>query len=91
MKSLTCFINSKYEKKADFVLDFHLALRTLLRGDWKNSLSIYRAIGFQKFFTAAFYWLVTLNNRLRPKAPFLIPEDDRVAIQTLADKASHSS
>ncbi len=80
-----------FEQRRHFVLDFHMALRAILRGEGKNALAIWRAIGSKDLFPAAYFWLITVNNRRRPTAPFLIPEEDLVAIRTLADKASHNS
>lgn len=67
---------AEFEKKRHNVLDFHLALRLLIRGEIKTAWEIYSEMGLGNILRAAFYWVVTANNRRRPMAPFTqIPDD----------------
>lgn len=79
-----------FEKKRHGVLDFHLALRTALKGEVKSAWAILCSLGIKDSLLAAFYWVTTANNHLRPSAPFQIPEEDK-ASQTPGDKAKRSS
>ncbi len=74
---------SAYEKRRHLVLDFHAGLRALLRLDFKNGLALFQSLGGH-LPAVAFHWLTTLNNRLRPVAPFRIPDADKAAVQAAA-------
>lgn len=67
---------AKFEKRRHNVLDFHLALRLLLKGKTNAAWEIFSQMGAANLFKAAFYWVITANNRRRTAAPFTqIPGD----------------
>ncbi len=61
----------RFERNRHHVLDFHLALRRLLEGNVREAWAIYRHLGAASSLRAFGAWLVTLNNRRRPQAPWV--------------------
>lgn len=58
------------------VLDWHSALRYLLRGKGGAAARVWRTFSFGQWLSAGMWWFLTLNNRLiRPQARWVVPSD----------------
>lgn len=65
-----------FERLRFGVLDFHFAMRSLLRGRYHNAHRVLQALGLHDSVFGALTWLLSLNNRLfRPTAKFVLPAD----------------
>jgi glycosyltransferase involved in cell wall biosynthesis len=62
----------RFESQRQNVLDWHQGLRCLLSGRFQSACRIWSRFGARGFFTACFYWAFTLNNRIRPQAPWVL-------------------
>lgn len=64
----------RFERRRHHVLDFHTALRCALSGRWRAAARIARELGPLGSLRASLHWGLTLNNRRRPQAPWLLPD-----------------
>lgn len=64
----------RFEHRRHCVLDFHLALRSFLAGRFIDAWKIVRILGVWGSVRAFGHWAWTRNNRLRPQAPWVLPE-----------------
>lgn len=64
----------RFERRRHHVLDFHTALRCALSGRWRAAARIARELGPLGSARALVHWGLTLNNRRRPQAPWILPD-----------------
>jgi glycosyltransferase involved in cell wall biosynthesis len=61
---------ASFEFRRQGVLDWHQSFRLLLAGRFQETLEIWRSLGGLGVLKAMGYWLITLNNRIVPQAPW---------------------
>jgi len=63
----------RYEYRRHGVLEWHFAVRCLLKGRYKVFRRVVKVMGARKVFRAMYWWLITMNNRLyRPQANWIL-------------------
>lgn len=59
----------RYERRRHDAIDFHSMCRLVFRGKLSDAASMFQSFGFERLTAGAFFWLVSVNNRLyRPQA-----------------------
>lgn len=70
---------NRFEHRRYGVLDFHYALKSLLKGRYQNAHRVFSSMGLRDTLFGAMSWLVTMNNRFhRPSAQFVLPTNYHV-------------
>ncbi len=64
-----------FEFRLQGVLDWHQSFRLLLSGRFQETLVIWRSLGRRGVIRAIWYWVMTLNNRIVPQAPWFLPRN----------------
>lgn len=62
-----------FEFRLQGVLDWHQSLRLLASGRVREAFVVWQSLGALGAVRSLWYWLITLNNRIVPQAPWFLP------------------